>query len=340
MKIKSLAVLATSALVLSGCATTVEEVEAEPQPSGVISIVATTNVWASVAEYIGGDQVNVVSIIDDVSQDPHSYESTPRDQLAVNDAELVLINGGGYDGFMEGLVEAADSKLVVLRAVDGENSHDHDDDHSDEEHSDEEHSDEEHSDEEHSEDEHSEEEHSEDEHGHGANEHVWYDIHVVEDVADALFIELSKLRPEFSGVFSENLSEFEGEMETLEVRLEGLRERALGSSLVATTPVADIFLEEAGFENLTPKDLTEAIEEERDVSPAALLAMTDLLESGEISVFITNDQVIDNQTESLTALAEQNGIPVIGFGELIPDADMDYLDWMNFNIDRLQEAIY
>lgn len=332
MKTKALAVLAASALVLTGCAAASEEPEATENPTGPISIVATTNVWASVAQFIGGDNVDVVAIIDDVSQDPHSYESTPRDQLAINDAEVVLINGGGYDGFMEGLVDLAEGEKVVIRAVEGENDHAHED-------------------EAHSEDEmHSEEEaHSEDEahsegddhdHAHGENEHVWYDLHVVEDFADSLFIELSKLRPEFSGAFSENLELFSSEMETLEVRLEGLRERALGSSLVSTTPVADLFLEEAGFENLTPKDLTEAIEEERDVPPSALADITELLESGEIAIMVTNDQVIDNQTESLVELAGQNSVAVIGFGELIPESDMDYLDWMNYYIDQLQEAVY
>lgn len=72
--------------------------------SGKVKVVASTNVWGSVASAVGGDLVEVTSIISDPAGDPHSYQLTPRDAAALGGADLVVVNGGGYD---ESVVEAA-----------------------------------------------------------------------------------------------------------------------------------------------------------------------------------------------------------------------------------------
>ncbi len=82
--------------------------------TGVVKVLATTNVWGDIAKQLGGDWVEVTVIIDDPMQDPHSYEASARDQLAVNDAELVVVNGGGYDDFIYSLVQSADSAKVLV----------------------------------------------------------------------------------------------------------------------------------------------------------------------------------------------------------------------------------
>ncbi|HEY6646112.1 MAG TPA: zinc ABC transporter substrate-binding protein, partial [Mycobacterium sp.] len=44
---------------------------------GAASIVASTNVWGSVASAVTGDHASVKSIIDSPAEDPHSFEVTP-----------------------------------------------------------------------------------------------------------------------------------------------------------------------------------------------------------------------------------------------------------------------
>lgn len=95
----------TSTLALTGCAPA-EKVD------GKVKIVASTNVWGDVAAAVGGDLVEVTSIIDAVNKDPHSYEATARDQLAVEKSNLVIANGGGYDDFIEKMAEAAGNKQI------------------------------------------------------------------------------------------------------------------------------------------------------------------------------------------------------------------------------------
>jgi zinc/manganese transport system substrate-binding protein len=103
---KYIALALTAVLALSGCAS-----PAEPD-SGKFQIVASTNVWGDIAKSVGGDLVEVTSIIDNANKDPHSYEATARDQLAVEKADLIIANGGGYDDFIEKLSEAAGNKSM------------------------------------------------------------------------------------------------------------------------------------------------------------------------------------------------------------------------------------
>lgn len=106
MKTLKLASIALAALIaLTGCAPA-EKID------GKVKIVASTNIWGDVAAEVGGDLVEVTSIIDSVKKDPHSYEATARDQLAVEKANLVIANGGGYDDFIEKMAEAAGNKKI------------------------------------------------------------------------------------------------------------------------------------------------------------------------------------------------------------------------------------
>lgn len=291
--------------------------------TGVIKVATSTNVWASVIELIGGDWVEVTAIITDPLQDPHSYEAAARDQLAVEDAELVIANGGGYDEFMEVLVAASSGEKIFLELVEGGHTHT--------EHADAHEGEEANADEAKAEEEHA--------HEHG-NEHIWYDFELVAAAAEHIVEAINELRPEAFDEVNQNYDFFLDELANLELRLEALRERSLGTSVIALEGVGNLMLEHAGFENITPSDLADAIEEEREVPPAALDEAEQLLSGKVAGLLVVNSQMLDQVSERLIATAEANSVPVVTLSELIPDQDLDYLDWMAQVLDQLQEAIY
>ena len=104
------ALLLIPVLLLTGCAT------APTVDDGTVRVVASTNVYGSIIEAIGGDLVSVTSLIASAAQDPHSFEASAQDQLAVSKADLVVENGGGYDPFVDTLLDAASSDAVVITA--------------------------------------------------------------------------------------------------------------------------------------------------------------------------------------------------------------------------------
>jgi zinc/manganese transport system substrate-binding protein len=305
MKIKALALALATSIALAGCAPTQPETQPSEEPFTGITIVASTNVWGDVAKSIGGDRVQVVSIIENFAQDPHSYEASARDQLAVNDADVIVANGGGYDPFMDALAKSAGNENIVYAYVSEElakedDGHNHD--HSD------------------------------------GNEHVWYDFHVVEDFASRLAGKLAALDPEYSTVYSDNLVVFQSEIEILEDRLADVSGKYAGASFVASEPVANYLLIEIGLKDLTPKSFSQAIEEELDVSPKDLLEIQNLLKAKAVDVFVVNPQTGSVQIDGLVELAKQNGVAIVELSELLPEGSK-YYDWMDLNIANLETAL-
>ena len=77
--------------------------------SGGINVVAGENFWGSVASQLGGSKVNVQSVVTDPNTDPHEYESSTKDARAFADADLVILNGAGYDDWGKKLLAANSS---------------------------------------------------------------------------------------------------------------------------------------------------------------------------------------------------------------------------------------
>src|SRR5438132_6198994 len=82
-----------------------------------IPVLGTENFYAELAPQIGGTHVTVASILNDPNADPHEYEANPQTAKLVADSKLVIINGIGYDDFMERLLGAATKPDRVVLSV-------------------------------------------------------------------------------------------------------------------------------------------------------------------------------------------------------------------------------
>src|ERR1700712_2717199 len=85
--------------------------------AAAVAVVTTTDVWGSVVAQIGGSHVHVTAMITDPAADPHSFEASGQNQLAVAKARLIVENGGGYDDFIDTMIGSADAKAPVINAV-------------------------------------------------------------------------------------------------------------------------------------------------------------------------------------------------------------------------------
>ena len=304
--------LAATALALSGCASSPA---ADDTASG-LSIVASTNVYGSIAESIGGDLVTVTSLIDSAAQDPHSFEASAQDQLALSKADLVIENGGGYDPFIDTLLEASSTEVPVVNASEASGLLEAD--------------------------EHTEGESDDDHEGHdhieGFNEHVWYSFHGVEHVAEEIAHQLGELDADNASTYESNLADFTAQIGQLEAQAEALHPVTEGLGAAITEPVPLYLLEAAGFTNKTPAEFSEAIEEGTDVAPAALKQTLALFTGKSVSLLAYNEQTASSETEQVRAAAEDNGIAVVQFTETLPDG-ADYVSWMTDNLSAISAAV-
>ena len=80
-----------------------------------LAVIGTENFYADLLVQIGGPRVSATSFLNDSNADPHEFESSPQDAALVADASLVIVNGLGYDDFMQKLLGASTKpdRLVV-----------------------------------------------------------------------------------------------------------------------------------------------------------------------------------------------------------------------------------
>src|SRR6266536_1394144 len=69
-------------------------------------VVAAENFWGSIARQLGGTHVAETSIITNPSADPHDYEPAASDARTIASAQLVIVNGIGYDPWAQKLLAA------------------------------------------------------------------------------------------------------------------------------------------------------------------------------------------------------------------------------------------
>ncbi len=342
----SVAVCAAGALVLSACGS-----QSGDSGSDKLNVVTSTNVYADIAQTVGGDAVEVTPIIDDPSKDPHSYEATTQDQLKLSKADVVVQNGGGYDAFMTTLLEASDSKPEVVDAVSisglpgseglgnephdhGEEGHDHGHDH---EHGEEGH---EHGEEGHDHG-HGEEghEHGHEGHEHGAfNEHVWYSVPTMIKLVDEVSETLSEKSPEHKDEFEKNADDLRGKLEDLNTKITDAKSQNEGKKAAATEPVPLWLFEDMGLEPATPPEFLSAIEEGNDAPPLVFKKAQGQLKNKEVVILGYNTQATNEQAEALKKAAEDAGIPVVDMAETMPKGS-SYVDWISGYVDEVNSAI-
>jgi zinc/manganese transport system substrate-binding protein len=101
-----LAALVAAAVVMavSACGT-----GASAGRTGPINVVAGQNFWGSIAIQLGGSKAKVQSVVTDPNADPHEYASNTNDARAFAEADLVILNGAGYDDWGQKLLDANQS---------------------------------------------------------------------------------------------------------------------------------------------------------------------------------------------------------------------------------------
>lgn len=301
------ALVAASTLALAGCSSSATSSPSGSASSGgTISVVASTNVYGDIVKTVGGDHVEVTSLIADESKDPHEFEATAADQLDVQNAQLLIENGGGYDPFMASLKDAAKSTAPLISAVtfspewkgsDPSAAVD------------------------------------------GFNEHVFYDPQTIAAVADEIAKQLGTLDPADASVFTANATALRSDIDEKVTPILGDISKAhSGAEIFVTEPVPLYLAEAAGLKNVTPSAFSEAVEEGQDVPPATLLDALTLIGSGSVKILFVNAQAAGAETTQAEAKASEAKVPVIKASELLPEGQ-NYVSWMTDMATQIKTAL-
>jgi zinc/manganese transport system substrate-binding protein len=93
-----------------------------------VQVVASLNLYGDIAQEVGGQHVQVSSIINKSSIDPHDYEPSAADAKQYAKAQLIISNGAGYDTWSSHYAKQnSQAKNIsvarLLKWQDGSNEH-------------------------------------------------------------------------------------------------------------------------------------------------------------------------------------------------------------------------
>jgi len=114
VRVRTAAVLvALAALLLAGCTggrsgPTVASGDPARCPGPVLDVVVSVAPWGQVVRPLTGPCATVTTVIASAAIDPHEYEPTTGDIAAFQEADLVVLDGAGYDSWAAAAVADLD----------------------------------------------------------------------------------------------------------------------------------------------------------------------------------------------------------------------------------------
>ena len=86
--------------------------------SAKVKVVATFSILGDMVQNIGGNNIELTTLVG-ANGDGHVYEPTPADAKSVAAADVVFVNGLGFEGWIDRLVKASGYKGKVIIATKG-----------------------------------------------------------------------------------------------------------------------------------------------------------------------------------------------------------------------------
>ena len=206
----SLFIIFTTAFSLASCSSDKGSVKKD---SSKISVVTTIFPYYDFTRSIAGDKADIRLLLSPGSE-PHSYEPSPSDIVAIENCDIFIYNGGESDEWVESVLESIDNKnMKVMRMMDYvdllyEQSVDHD------EHN------------------HEHEEHAEHEHGKEYDEHIWTSIRNAEKLSGAICDELSACDFANKEIYAKNTDIYLSKLQTLDSEISEIVSNAKRKTVV------------------------------------------------------------------------------------------------------------
>ncbi len=311
------AVIISSLLALSACAPAQTESE---EGGSKLQVVATTTFVGDVVAEVGGEAIDLTVMLAP-GANPHAYEPTPQDIVAVNEADVVFANGLDLEEFLDDLIANAGDEVELVHVSEGialryfDDAHEHDEE--------------------------EEEMHEEESHGHeGADPHVWFDPNNVIVWTENIETTLTRLDPDNASTYQANADAYRAELKALDawVREQVEQIPAENRKLVTDHTSFGYFADVYGFEQIGA--VIDAPTTEAEPSGQQLAQLQDAIREYDVKAIFVG---MDFDPTLSERLAEDTGVQLVPlyFGSLTPpggEADT-YLDFIRYDVEAIVEAL-
>ncbi|AMO92119.1 periplasmic solute binding family protein [Corynebacterium simulans] len=305
------ALLCAGSLTLAGCSST------DSADEETIKIVASTSIWADVAQEVidsaqGQDvKIEVEPIVKGNGVDPHHFEPTAADIAKANEADVLIVGGGGYDSWLyqavknqdeiihalpltdhgkldeePDVVTAAEAKVIAKKEPSKVTNIE-------------------------------------------GNEHVWYDAAAIEKVATEVADLVNEANPEAKASADPLLER----VEDIKKRVEKLPKL----NYAQTEPIADYIMKYTPALDVTPEGFRKATVSEGEPTAADLARFLEAIKEDKVDLLIYNPQTETDISSRIHKAAEERHIPIVEIGETPPEGT-NFLDYYEQAVDHIEAA--
>lgn len=288
-------------LAMAGVLQTGARPEQQAAPAEKVKVVTSFYPLYDFTLHVAGDRAEVSSLVPP-GIEPHDWEPTSGDVTKVRDADLLVINGAGFESWAEGI-----GARVIVNASEGLEI---------------------------------EEELEEDEHGHeGVNPHIWLDPVLAKHQVDVIRAALVRADPAGANYYNDNAERFLAELDELDAFIRGELSSCEKSDFIAFHNAFSRFAERYGLVQhsihgispegeLLPQKIEGTIALANDLGINVIYS-EDLVDSRLADVIA--DEIPGGRVLVLS--------PVEGISEEELDAGIGYIEKMRENVAALKEGL-
>lgn len=277
-----------------------------------IQVVSTIFPLTDITRNIGGDKVDVVTLIPPGAS-PHTFEVTPEQVKQFAEAQVFIKVGAGLDDFADKLVESTNADLITITVTDAVNLFEgHDQNNCSHDPGNQSHS-----------------------HHGNKDPHIWLDpVLVKEHITTLIAGKLSGISPENQQYFQQNLDQYCLELDQLHQETENVTAGLEHRTFIAFHSAWRYFAERYGLHDIT-------VEEFPGKEPSAqwIARVIDTAREKEAMAVLAEPQF---SIKGADAIAEELGNPVVlvdPLGDENKPGYDSYLNMMRSNIKVLEQAL-
>ena len=173
----------------------------------------------------------------------------------------------------------------------------------------------------------------------GDNPHMWYSPDYVNAVTAQMEKDLINVDPADASYYQAQYANLQSSLAEYQGRISSIKQKYSGTEVASTESIFAYLADAAGLNLVSPPAFIDAVAEGNDPPASSIVEFENQLKTGSVKVLVYNEQTVTPLTQSMKALAANEGIPVVGVTETIQPPDATFQEWMNAQILNLQNAL-
>lgn len=173
----------------------------------------------------------------------------------------------------------------------------------------------------------------------GSNPHVWYGAAYIDQIRAAILANLKALDPEAADYYDAQSAALDRQFSTYHGLVNQIASNYGSTPVGATESIFVDMADTTGLDVVSPPDFMQAVSEGNSPVARDIALFQNQITNHQIRVLVYNTQTVTSLTDQFIGMAQENGIPVVGVSETMPDRAQTFQGWQAAELELLLQAL-